>query len=553
MALFSPGALLSNYKPPAPLNMVDSQAGPGAYQTVNQPQIGFDDQANGLVPGQTRTPESKVMVLQSNDALRNAYSDITHGSNFPAQIQGQHVEAGDVATRNPELKVGANGQISGDPALTQAFTAADQTYDWSRRQLGRDFQFEGDHKLQVRVNDPIPGGACSGSGQVELPEEPGALDPDVVRHETGHAVLTANRPALDSDNVAGREVQEGYADGTAFFTAMEDKDVRANVLQNLQKGSTSNTASNIAEGYEQMDARHNSVNPTTPKTQGIRDLAAQPPADDPKSGVTDEHAGGLKMGHAAYQSTLDVYQQMRKDNPTGNPDDQLKQASQHVGQDFARAADFLPQGNHSGQGDFASAMIKADQTDQQGRYADVYSKNFKAAGVQPTDTSANDANVARLSQDANLNRPSDLQNAPAFRTASGHPAPAGARKAADDYLQQHEKELGFTGGGYHAQEIQHNDRGETFVYYSNGANRDDLKATRMAQVGFDKDGKIMTAREDKNTPPMPVPTFGLNPPHPWTPKDGVTPPVTPGGTPGYVPLAPDFRLDTPAVAQTPII
>lgn len=52
----------------------------------------------------------------------------------------------------------------------------------------------------------------------------------------------------------------------------------------------------------------------------------------------------------------------------------------------------------------------------------------------------------------------------------------------------------------HAQELYHNDRGETFVIYSNGAHRGDSASSEHASVGFDREGRLIHASGGKSTP-----------------------------------------------------
>ncbi len=489
----------------------------------------------------------------------------------PVQIEGDHTRVLRDRENAPDLHVGPNGQISGDRGVLQAFTTAENTHDMAARYMGRNFSYPDGDKLTVKLDDPSASTGPDTSptnGEISMPpDEPAAAtDPDVVSHENGHAILMGARPQYmrpsdsgnpadsgnppvsgnprdagnatdsavpadsgahpDSGNPADWDkpansgappaaaMHEAFADSTSLLNSLQDPNVRKDVTDKLARGVTSNVASNLAEGFNQMPSLHEQ-NPLSPQPQkpwtpniheGLRNLAAPPPKG-PESSM-EPHKASEQFTSGFYHSVLAVNERLRASDPSLSSDAALKKATDIVGSDLMHGVDFLPESPNTNQGDLARAMMKADNLHHGAQYSDLYKKCFEKSNV-PTQSAVYDAQEAatrKLGQNPALTLPSSLANGEAFRVngPSAYQNPDArdpdvprskaypAAPAADTYLQQHASQLGLpTDTDVRAQEMYHNDQGETFIYYSNGASRDDVSATHYVELGFNHDGHLI--------------------------------------------------------------
>ena len=591
---------------------VGSQEAPKDYRSVDSPHTDYSSQAPWLTPSSDVKLAGRLKVLQAHERIYRSLSDIAGGESpagnpavsgvpgslsapeggLPAdalaeppwgvplppspplsqvQLEGDHVQVVKHGVQQPLVRVSEQGRLEGDRGVIESYVAADEAYRLHADALGRDFSFADGRKLTVSLDDvrAVDAGPSQQPGRavVQLPPEAAfaANDPDVVAHETAHAVLDAHRPELFHGGDGAAELDEAFADTTAMLTALRDPAVRADVIAKAAAGQRSNLASSIGEGYNQViqaqdeekakkppaplsndvagsaagDSRTGAEaelglgttgaqgqEPPTPAWQrldtpiaplagneraGLRDLSDAAPTDD----FAEEHEASRRFSSATYQSVLDVAHSMRAHDPGLTEDEALKRAAQRVGSDFSRTLDFLPVGMASTQSDLAQAMIKADRIDQGGELAAIYQRNFEAAGLQPVTeaSSGRDARTQAMGRDASLTLPAGLQQAEAFKTLSEAPAastghldsaigqparqrpevaPTPVQAMATAYLREHADALGLDKSvSWQAHELQHNNRGETFIYFSNGTDRYDVSATDYAALGFDRDGRVI--------------------------------------------------------------
>jgi hypothetical protein len=254
----------------------------------------------------------------------------------------------------------------------------------------------------------------------------------------------------------------------------------------------------MAEGFDQSPLAHlpepshpkGSAVPTDRRT-GIRELTDAPP-DRFDAFISDPHEASKKFTHGLYENVLGVSDALKRQYPRMSDEQALDRARQVVGRDFMRSVDFLPVGEQVSQSDLARAMIKADRIDGQGRYGELYARNFNEAGVNThTDKyDGQEAQVAALGRAPEMRLPESLRGGAVF-LRDGLDSHAPAQGEAEAYLRAHGQSLGVDGSGMQAQQMYHNDRGETFIYYSNGNGRYDPAATRHVGLGFDNDGRLI--------------------------------------------------------------
>ena len=71
---------------------------------------------------------------------------------------------------------------------------------------------------------------------------------------------------------------------------------------------------------------------------------------------------------------------------------------------------------------------------------------------------------------------------------------------ADQFVKDNAATLQLDQGvTYRAQQMVHNDQGETFITFSDGRSSQDGKATHFLRLGFDRDGQVIT--ESRATAP----------------------------------------------------
>lgn len=438
----------------------------------------------------------------------------------PTQLEGDHIRVVREGTFKPTVKV-SHGRLQGDEGVIASYTSAQLAHQMASEDLGRPFSYKHGDKMTVNLGSldaDIPGPHTMGNrAQINLPEGHAEQDPDTITHEMGHGILEANRPEIFPSMGAG-EAHEAFADSFAMLASLEDPAVRKDVISRRAQGQESNLASNIGEGYEvdvhaqkERWEQMTSLTSTAEKQDGskpdprdsIRDLSQTSSRGD----TADPHEAGMRFGHATYKSVLALSDQLRKDDPKLSPDAALQTAARTVRKDLVRSMDFMPAGSTLTQDSMAQALLRADQVDNQGRNVDLLTQQFKAAGIDPNprELADNKARIIRLTADPSLALPSSLTQGGGF-VRNGPPVddrgmPNGAvpltadtpeQEAADAYLQAHADKLGITGAeALQAQELYHNNRGETFIYYSNGRDKYDITSTQHAILGFDAQGKLL--------------------------------------------------------------
>ena len=185
-------------------------------------------------------------------------------------------------------------------------------------------------------------------------------------------------------------------------------------------------------------------------------------------------------------------------------DDALKQATNVAGKDLARATDFLPVlPNGGSQNDLARAVVSADRRDHGGEYGSIYAQNFGTAGLEA------EPPAMRAGLEG-IRLPDRVAAAKPFEVKEGtrRPVAGSDRAAAEKFVKDNATALQLEKGvSYRAQQLYHNDQGETFITLSNGAHSQDDAATRFLRMGFDRDGKIIHESR-QSLPPLP-PAPGL--------------------------------------------
>jgi hypothetical protein len=316
-------------------------------------------------------------------------------------------------------------------------------------------------------------------------------DPDVLSHEAGHAILNSQRPQYRYDGQGGTgAVHEAYADATSLTLALRDPDVRKDVLANP---NGSNIASRVGEGMHLKEQGVNPLSPDAPKDPrlGVRDLSQKGPEGN------EAHDASQKYSGAVYNSIMDVQAELRKQGLS--EDEALRRANEIVGGNALRSADFLPVGPTASLEDLARATLKAGDQDQGGQYRALMEQNFREAGIQvggPTDR-LREAGYQVMGQNPALRAPE-----------------AGQENA---YIQRNRETLGLPEGvNYTAHNVIHNDRGETFVHYSDGTSMKDPNAKNYLLMAFDREGKPIQMQDSvAPPPPPPMPAFpGPVPPGP---------------------------------------
>lgn len=539
-----------------PTRVVTPEDKPAAYTSVEDPTVGFASQANGLVPERQRTLDGKIEVLKANQKFFEAWGDIAgkkppadqpnlpqapNGqktppmptgpqgfvpgkvTDIPVQVRNEHVQVASLVNGKALVKMDKSGKLTGDKAVIQAFTAANETHHLFSGALGREFGYQGENKgrLSIQLNDSsaMMSGPHHKTGQaiISTPEANAAKDPDIISHESGHAVLDAHRPQYSRTNSFTRSTHEAFADGTAMLLSLKDKDVRADVLARREKGQSGNLASNLGEG---IGAAVNgklvgpeAKIPESERRTSIRDASQAPPgARETKNEQC--HDASQRFSTGLYRSVLDVEAQLRKENPKLSADEALKQATDRVSSDFGRTLDFLPAGNTASQADLARAMIKANQVDGGGDLAGLYRKNFEASNIQVKQPyyDKRDERFQALAEKPQFNAPAGLKGSQDGQRVEVGPQTQGIA-AADGWLAKNGEMLGVK--GMKAQQVYHNDKGETWVRFSDGKNPTDEATKRAMQVGFDKSGRMIHADPRSYVPDeKTVPLFGTPAPPP---------------------------------------
>lgn len=523
---------------------------PTAYQEVQNPQISYASQANGLTAPQDTVEIGRAQVLQTSSRLNEAWrATLTGGTAAPGaaplytQIQGEHVRINHPSMA-PLARV-SGGRVEGDPGVTSAFVTTENIHDMAEGAMGRPLRYRtGDGKLEVNLNNGSPMDGphhMPGTGTINLPVVNGlnaADDPDLVAHEQGHAILDAQRPDLSRSNPSTRAMHEAFGDATAYFASLRNPDVRADTLRNWGQGNASTLATNVAEGATAA------VNPAALPTAAIRNLADAPPTAADNQ-LPDSHEAARKFGSAMPHIVRSVYDDLRQRNPNLTPDQALQQAAQQVGGDFFRSPDFLGASPEQSQNDLAAAMMRANSVDGQGGRNEMYRRHFESAGLRPvtTDTTVRQAGLAALGQQVRL--PEGLAAAPGFDAVAGD-KPNDSSRLAAEFLRQHGSTLGVPSSyNLTPQQVYRNDRGEVFMQFSGGpsapGNENPLApmgaGTEHLRVGFNRQGELIQADSAHLDPPRFTPLPGGMPPFPApfpapTGPGGTWPPT---GTPTFIP------------------
>ena len=547
--------------------VLDSKNASGAYATGNDLEVRYAPQSNGLTTPVDTVVTGPTRVLESSRQLMEGWSGAagatTPGATSllgiqmppPARPLLSQVENDVVQVNHPSKQPLVHlddGDLEGSPNITSPFVTANQVNNTVEGELGRDIRYNSpDGRLNVNVDTPATEPNQSpfhrkGSGTITFPATASgdnlANDPDVIAHEQGHAILDSQRPDMNN-SPESRSANEAFADGVSFFQSLQQDEVIADTIQRWDnpEGSQSGLAANLSEAGSQYFGK------STVQTEGLRDLSAGAPAGT--VGTAEEHQEALRYGTALHDSTRDLYQQLRTDNPNLSSEDAFTQATDTVRSDFYRSLDFLPPGGTISQNDLGAAMMQANRVDHDGQQQSLYRGNFEEAGLRPVtaDSAAQQAGLQALGERINL--PQGLAG------QEYHPdvdAPdSGVRAQATEFLNQNGAALGIPQGyNMDPTRVYSNDRGETFMMFKGqreGATPAD--ATEHLGIGFNADGQLIHLDSAQQpgvqlapmNMPMPMPMPNPQPsPNPW-----------PGSVPNSTPNpAPDRPWSFPGFPQT---
>ncbi|MDQ7826198.1 MAG: hypothetical protein RDV48_25570 [Candidatus Eremiobacteraeota bacterium] len=536
-------------KPQAPVSQKPETDNPELYDTVDNPHATYSSQSNALTEPQDTPISQRARVLKASDTRYQKLMEYASagGSSSSAgiqadqggagglvpQIYNEHIQVTSASTARPLVQAAPGGAITGDDRVTQSLTAATKTHGVVSHYLGRDFQFRDGKRLDIRIDKTMESNEQSPAGYLHTGNNPQvgitadmretAKDPDVISHETGHAILDSQRPEYDHQtnylltSPEKNQVQEEFADTTALFTALNDKEVSRKVISSWERGERSTVASRIAEGgnreFAELERKLGAGDTRTPGAQeGMRDISQRPKPEGPaaeSSGAAslddlfkgqDPHKQAFSSG--VYNSVYDIYTQMRAENPTMPKEVAFIKARDAVGSDFSRTLDFLPaaRGSQVFTSDLCNAMMKADTIDNGGRYREIYAKNFRESGIDmnltASLTKAQEAWTGRLGENPALALPAGLRTGREFLRTSGNASPGGDEASstamAQRYFDENREALGMPPGvKMSPQQLYHNDRGETFIAYSGGGHRYDTQSMESVILGFDRKGRII--------------------------------------------------------------
>lgn len=538
-----------------PPTVADSDNGASAYQQSSDVEVRYSPQSNGVtrpvdtvVTGPTRVLESSQQLLEGWRTAAGAEPAENSGpfgaalqtatQSEPAllsQVENDVVQVNH-SSREPLVYLD-DGELEGDPSITSPFVTANQVHNTVENDLGRDVRYRSeDGRLNINVDTPgrQPNESpyhTPDSGTLTFPDSGTgqnlAIDPDVVAHEQGHAILNSQRPEIDF-SPESKATHEGFSDGVAFFQSLQQDEVRADTIRRWDnpEESQSGLASNISEA----GARYFG-NTEAEQTDGLRDLSEAPP-----TGSVDahgHHTDSQKFSTALHDSTRDLYQQIRRDNPDLSSEDAFDQATDRVRSDFYRSLDFLPPGGQVTQDDLGQAMMRANGVDNGGGEQALYRRNLEESGLRPVtgDNVAHEAGLRAVGE--NMNLPEGLAGGNFESGVDGEDSPV--RRQATEFIEQHGARLGIPQDyQMDPSRVYSNDRGETFMIFRGqreGGTPSD--PTELLGVGFNQEGELIHL-DSAQREGLRMPSFG--PPGGSTPGQFPIPFPTPGGhLPGQLP------------------
>lgn len=536
--------------------VLDSDNNSSAYATANNVEVRYAPQSNGLttpvdtvVTGPTRVLESsrKLMEGWSGAAGSQAPTNPLQAAaqaNQPTPLLSQ-VENDVVQVNHPSKQPLVHlddGDLEGSPNITSPFVTANQVNETVEGDLGRDVRYNSpDGRLNINVDTPShqPNESpyhSPGTGTLTFPATSTgdnlANDPDVIAHEQGHAILDSQRPDMDFAPES-KAAHEGFSDGVAFFQSLQQDEVKQDTIQRWDnpEGPQSGLASNVSEAGSQYFGTGNGG-----QAEGLRDLSTPAPTGSVDS--HGHHRDSMKFSTALHDSTRDVYQQLRKDNPNLTSEQAYDQATDRVRSDFYRSLDFLPPGGTISQSDLGAAMMQANGVDSEGAQQQLYRGNFEEAGLRPVtaDSAAQQAGLQAIGERVGL--PSGLagQN---FQAGVDDPN-SEVRTQANAFLEKNGSALGIPQGyDMEPTRVYTNDRGETFMSFR-GQREGGTPAdpTELLGVGFNSDGQMIhldSAQKDGiSLPPMQMPLPFPVPGNTPAPGGNTLPPIG-GGFPSLLP------------------
>ncbi len=323
------------------------------------------------------------------------------------------------------------------------------------------------------------------------------MQPDVIAHEVGHAVLDAIRPSyIRAFNVPSGGYHESFGDMLSFIRALHEPDV-VDQLKAETKGDLgkSNIASRLAEELGQTligtPSLRDAINDHKFADQHFLSYTGNK-KDGANSFGTEPHAYANLFTGAFYDAFQATYEQAAAD-PDLTFHQAIAKARDTMGHLLFRATELAPMGNPA-YPEMAQAFIQADMLDNEGANTEnlvkVFTKRKILSSRHLEETSAKLADVPKVR----------------LRKA------AMKEKGAIEFLADKREALGLPEGvDFEFENAFKNDKGETYLNFTTsklgelddpdfGTNEGSrFKALGGLTLLFDAKGKLMANNYDAVT------------------------------------------------------
>lgn len=185
---------------------------------------------------------------------------------------------------------------------------------------------------------------------------------ELTAHECGHALHHTLKPNIDLSNQGCRTWSESFADQTAMWTSLRDRDRAGAILQEVEGDFfRSNSLSRIGEAFASL----------TGEGTAMRDAFHNKTV----SGTSDEvHDRSEPFTGAAYRLFAIVYTRLKNEQAMSEMD-ALAEAGKIMGAFLTRSTDYTPE-NIVTLEDVARAYLKVDKEFYNSRYRDFLVGEF---------------------------------------------------------------------------------------------------------------------------------------------------------------------------------
>ncbi len=221
-----------------------------------------------------------------------------------------------------------------------------------------------------------------------------ALSPDIVAHETTHAIINAIAPRiLNAVEPESRAIHEAIADLASMLTSLQMNNLRTTLLEkDPDLRNNPQVFGQIAEILGSInDADHSSLSQASEEASGLRSLRNlytgktylpdQPNSTRPGGSCYDS---SLVLSSAIFGAMLDEYDRLRNtlDRESGHC---LYVASSKIRRSLLRGLDYLPNTDTISFVDLGRAMILADELGypkaKDNSFRDILVKQFVSKGI----------------------------------------------------------------------------------------------------------------------------------------------------------------------------